>query len=244
MHMTTPVKEQLITLVALQNAENQIAVIEKFLVGVEGQIQELGSQIDRIQNEVNQSQEVFDSLRRQYRGDEAEVRSLESKQLKSEEKLRSVKTNKEYQSMLKEIEDLKVKASEIEDRMLQELEQIEQVEAQMVEKKKDLAVFEKEIEQQQIQVRQAAQQQIEQLEGFKIKRDEVYARLSPQLQKIFQRLKQQCRGIAIAAVDSAVCQMCHLNIPPQLYNELLRLKSLRNCPNCQRIIYPQTLFDK
>jgi predicted nucleic acid-binding Zn-ribbon protein len=242
--MTTLVKEQLIALVALQKAENQIAVIEKYLVGVEDQIKELGSQVDQIQNEVVQGQQMLDSLKKKYRDDEVEVRSLESQQVKSQEKLRSVKTNKEYQSMLKEIDDLKMKASEIEDRMLDELEQIEKAEKQVVEKKKDLAVFQKDIEEQQLKIRQSAQEQIQQLEEYKKQRDEVHAQLSPQLQKIFQRLKQQCRGIAIAAVDSAVCQVCHLNIPPQMYNELLRLDSLRNCPNCQRIIYPPTLFDR
>jgi predicted nucleic acid-binding Zn-ribbon protein len=28
-----------------------------------------------------------------------------------------------------------------------------------------------------------------------------------------------------------------MNIPPQMYNELHRFDSLKNCPHCQRIIY-------
>ena len=42
---------------------------------------------------------------------------------------------------------------------------------------------------------------------------------------------------AIVPVEKAVCQGCHLNIPPQMYNELHRCDHLEFCPHCQRIIY-------
>jgi predicted nucleic acid-binding Zn-ribbon protein len=241
--MTVPVKEQLITMVALQKTETDIALTENFLAGVEEQIQQMGSRISQIKDDVKQSQDLLDSLKKQYRDHESEVKSLENKRLRSEEKLRAVKTNKEYQSMLKEIDELKLKASEIEDLMLLQLDQIEAVESQLKAKSKDLAVFQNEIEQQQMQTRQSAEEQMVQLKALKEKRDMVFGQLSPQLQKLFQKVRLQGRGIAVAAVDSAVCQVCHMNIPPQLFNELLRLDDLRNCPNCQRIIYPVSLFD-
>ncbi|HFB84009.1 MAG TPA: hypothetical protein ENJ72_04385, partial [Thermodesulfatator sp.] len=39
------------------------------------------------------------------------------------------------------------------------------------------------------------------------------------------------------AVNDAICEGCHMNIPPQLYNELMRDNRLMECPLCQRIIY-------
>ncbi len=47
--------------------------------------------------------------------------------------------------------------------------------------------------------------------------------------------------MAIAKVEDAVCEGCHMNIPPQMYNELQRFESLMYCPQCQRIIYSSTL---
>jgi predicted nucleic acid-binding Zn-ribbon protein len=40
----------------------------------------------------------------------------------------------------------------------------------------------------------------------------------------------------VPAVNS-ICNGCNVNIPPQMYNELQRCKSVKLCPNCQRIIY-------
>jgi len=44
-------------------------------------------------------------------------------------------------------------------------------------------------------------------------------------------------GIAIVPVFATVCRGCNVNIPPQMYNELQRVDRLKNCPNCERIIY-------
>jgi hypothetical protein len=43
--------------------------------------------------------------------------------------------------------------------------------------------------------------------------------------------------VGIIAVIDAVCQGCHMNIPPQMYNELQRGDNLTKCPMCQRLIY-------
>jgi uncharacterized protein len=38
-------------------------------------------------------------------------------------------------------------------------------------------------------------------------------------------------------VTSGTCGGCHMTIPPQLYNILIRGNSIESCPNCHRIIY-------
>jgi predicted nucleic acid-binding Zn-ribbon protein len=50
-------------------------------------------------------------------------------------------------------------------------------------------------------------------------------------------LKERKQGQAISPVSQAVCQVCHMRIPPQMYNELIRGDSLLRCTNCGRIIY-------
>jgi hypothetical protein len=55
-------------------------------------------------------------------------------------------------------------------------------------------------------------------------------------------VKHQNAGIAVAGVMDAVCQVCRMNIPPQLFIELMRMQNILMCPHCQRIIYPQNLM--
>ena len=44
-------------------------------------------------------------------------------------------------------------------------------------------------------------------------------------------------GQAISSVIQGVCQICHMGIPPQKFNELMRGEALMTCPNCNRMIY-------
>jgi len=61
--------------------------------------------------------------------------------------------------------------------------------------------------------------------------------VEPELMKHYMELKQQIKGGVMASVQNAVCNGCHMNIPPQMYNELQRFDSLKYCPFCRRIIY-------
>jgi len=41
----------------------------------------------------------------------------------------------------------------------------------------------------------------------------------------------------VVAVSSAICQACYMNIPPQLWNDVLRNERVNLCPSCQRILF-------
>lgn len=105
--MVSSIKEQLETLVALQETELQIRGIEQDLAGIDGRIDALTSEITAYEIRVSEYQTALDELKQQYRADEREVKEIDTHITKSNQKLRDVKTNKEYQSMLKEIDDLK-----------------------------------------------------------------------------------------------------------------------------------------
>jgi predicted nucleic acid-binding Zn-ribbon protein len=69
------------------------------------------------------------------------------------------------------------------------------------------------------------------------KRAEVEARVAPVLLDKYRRIRSRGLSIAITPVIQAICQGCHMNIPPQMFNELQRFDSLKLCPFCERIIY-------
>jgi predicted nucleic acid-binding Zn-ribbon protein len=196
------------------------------------------------EDKVERNRQLLDELKKQYRSDESEVQMIESQVVKSQEKLSAVKTNKEYQSTLKEIDDLKAKASRIEDRMLEILDQIESAESERTEDLDDLAEVTIQVEEKQNRIRLHSEQQQDVLSSCLQERDVVLERLDSNTKDHYNRVKRQGRGIAIAAVDDAVCQVCRMNIPPQLFNDLMRMENMLMCPNCQRIIYPKLEIEK
>ena len=55
--------------------------------------------------------------------------------------------------------------------------------------------------------------------------------------KRYDFLLEKCGNIAIAAVQNGICQVCHLNIPPQKFIEVQRDEAIHTCPHCQRFVY-------
>jgi uncharacterized protein len=241
--MNESIKKSLVTLAILQRTDTAREALDKKLAGVGQRIDALTQQLAAVEQQVADGQQQLDALKKQYRADEAETKSIDSGIVKSDSKLSSVKTNKEYQSMLKEMDDLRVKKSAIEDRMIEALEHIEAAEKQVAVLKADRADMALEITAQQTLIRAESEAQSKELAALNQERDEIWSELEPKMQKMYSRAKHQGKGVAVAAIIDAVCQVCRMNIPPQAFIELLRLDSMSMCPNCQRIIYPKAVIE-
>ncbi len=235
--MESITKEQLETLAKIQSMETETNIINAKLNIVPGKIKSLDQEIQAIDQRLSDESTRLDELKKAYRKYELEVDENLSKMKKSEVKLRMIKTNKEYQSTLKEIDDIKAINSEIEDKMIDCLDQMDEVEKYLSTQKDEFRVLKDQIEIEKDAIHQESEAGRTRITELQAKRDEVSKQRDPKLMETYRRVQDQ-RGVAIVAVNNAVCQGCNLNIPPQMYNELQRGgDSLRFCPHCQRIIY-------
>ncbi len=237
--MVQNVKEQLEILADLQQIEISAARLEESLSKVDQKLARLDGELVQFSDAVETARAEVEDIRQKYKADEEEVRSISDQIAKNEARLGTIKTNKEYQAALKEIDDLKRKRSRIEEAMIETLEKIEAAEKTLAEKEEFLKQQEAEIEEQKKDIIEAASGKRDELEKLKQKAAEVAGKVEPRLYQTYNRIKQHGGGVAVAAVENAVCQVCHMNIPPQAFNELLRLDEIKICPNCQRIIYPR-----
>jgi uncharacterized protein len=144
--MTNSIRDQLAILSALQQTDANAAAIEKKVAGVGAKMAALNDQLAAFTQQFAEQTLKRDTLKKQYRSDEEEIKAIEGRIIKAEEKLRSVKTNKEYHSMLKEIDEFKSKKAVLEDAMIEMLEKIESAEKDTVSLKADLADLQAEIQ--------------------------------------------------------------------------------------------------
>lgn len=237
MNTSIDLREQTAILVKLQSIDSGKRQISLMLSKVDEKVRKLDSELGASRSIVNNSEKSLDDLHKQYRELESELSMNNPRIEKSKEKLRAVKNNKEYQSLLKEIEELKRISSSLEDGMLECLEQIESSEVSVKKSETEFHSIEERIENEKQDVEKESEKGKHKFKELNAEWDRVSADVSPHILKTFERVKEQSRGIAIAPVVNAVCQACHMNIPPQMYNELQRFESLTFCPSCQRIIY-------
>jgi len=238
--MTNLTKKDIDTLVKLQQIGLETEKLLAYLEGVPIQIKNLDTRLDEFNRNVENDENLITELNKKYRTYESDIQLNVAKIEKSQEKLRLVKTNKEYQSSLKEIDDIKAANSKLEDEMLEFLEQIETAEQSLNYNKQEYSRVVDDLEHEKKSLIQAAKQGEKELAGLQSDRDAVAAVLDAKLMDIFKyQLSKQGDGIGIVEVINEVCQGCYMNIPPQMYNDLQRGISLKYCPSCERIIYWQ-----
>ena len=236
--MANEVRHQIVMLVKLQSIELEIRKLEQVLSQVDRRTADLDAQLSEFIAAVENGKTKVQELTKVSRALEAELQTNQGRVAKSHEKLRSVKTNKEYQSGLKEIEDLGVIVSKIEDDILGCLDQIESSTGELKAHQARLDSEAQRIGTEKDSVRRDAQEAKGNLERLQEEAGQLSGQLPGEVLSLYRRVKaKKADGVAIASVGASVCRGCNVNIPPQMYNELQRVDRLKNCPNCERIIY-------
>ncbi len=231
-------KEKIRILVKLQHLDTESARISSALTEVSKRREALDSNLNELEQSINYQESIVNELKKQYREHESNVKENLARNKKNQEKLRAVKTNKEYQSLLKEIENVKAKNSLIEDNMLECLDQMDEIDTVIKKKKDEYSQLSERIKIEKENIEQEADDDKKRLDEINLDRKKVTGLLEPELFEKYVKIKEQHQeGLAVVPVKDAVCHGCNVNLPPQLYNELFRYDSLKFCPNCQRIIY-------
>ena len=238
--MDEELKKKFDNLVNLQEVEIETTSVQARLAGFPRQLADLDARLKASEGAATLEAGRLSEIQQAYRVQEADAKVIQHRIVKSEEKLRSVKTNKEYQSSLKEIDDLKRSLSAIEDRMLAHLDEMDQVAASVATKEDEVKLLALEIEEEKEQIRQHALSAQKQLDRLNDERAKIITIIEPDLLKTYDTVKQNSGGVAIAVVKNAVCLGCHVNLPPQMFHDLLHFDKLLVCPHCERLIYPAT----
>ena len=126
--MPSVTHEQITALVKLQRIEIEIRGIKAKLSTVDHRIEMLDTKLLDFKQTLEDQESLIHKLNQKYRTYESDVQMHLDRIRKSEAKLSAVKTNKEYQSSLKEIDNLKNMSSKKEDDMIEFLDRIEEAE--------------------------------------------------------------------------------------------------------------------
>ena len=230
-------QEQINILVEVQGVELEIHQADRLVNALSDEAAALDQAVAEREAMASSEKAALDGLRKAYRDLESEAKVNAEMIVKSNEKLRAVKTNKEYQSILKEIDEIRKKNSGIEDRMLEQLETIESTEASVKSKEAELAGFVQSYREKKETFAAKEKRERQGVEALNEKKARISANADPQIISVLDDVKKKVRGLAVVPVQQAICMGCHMNIPAQLFNELQRFDELRFCPHCHRIIY-------
>jgi uncharacterized protein len=230
-------KDKISQLIELQALDDKIEQINNKKAKGPRRIRELKDTLDAAEADFQKDFDQLERFKKDRRRIEQEIQDLENKIEKSTTKLYSIKSNKEYTAALKEIEEFKKTKFLTEDQVIQAMEQIEEVEKKSVEHKKQQPEMRAQFEKAKTGIEKELAALEKDLAALDEKRKVLARSVDQDLLKKYQLLKDRRGGCAVSQVIAGVCQACHMNIPPQKFNEVIRGESLLTCPHCNRIIY-------
>ena len=155
---------------------------------------------------------------------------------KSEARLFEIKTHREYEAIQKEITQTKKDNLEIEDRTISIMEEIEETGKLLEEEKAAYSALEEEYGG-RITEKERKIEDLEVSRGPAEKeKSELASKIDPKILPVYERILEK-NGRALALAENEKCTSCNINIPPQLFNEILKRVKLIQCPSCRKILY-------
>lgn len=171
---------------------------------------------------------------------EAEIEDEYANVKDRQAKMMNVQTNREYQSLLKEIEDGKESNRQREDEVMLLTEEIESIQKKLAEAK-NLCAGEASLLKEETSRVEGLATKMSSEKGKIIKNRAEKAQLvAANILNRYELLRQKRNGLAIVGVVNGVCLGCNMNIPPQMFNNLLRQQEMLSCPICNRMMYYQS----
>jgi uncharacterized protein len=229
--------EQLKCLVQYQILEDKKAKLVRSSEETPRRIDEIEKEFENFESIYLGKKAEHEQAKSSHHSLEKEISDLDSKVRRSRVRLGEIKNNKEYQAVLKEIEDQQKEISEKEDSALGLMETIDHLGKELKVLAKEVEQRKKKMEEDKQELQGEAEKLRERLDDIEALQEKVRGKLEPDIWKRSEVLLQKQAGVAVAPVEGGVCQVCHLNIPPQKFIELQRDESIMQCPHCHRFIY-------
>jgi len=234
-------KEKLLLLIKIQECDSELVKLSAKKKTLPAEIEKLNKAFDAFEEGIRTNKVKYDELKSRHADCDNKIKKINESIVKTKERMLEVKNNKEYQAMLKEIETAETSRGEIESSIISILDEVDKLSVLV---KKDDEIL-RERKNQYEQEKKAIENELNAVDSdvvaWEQKRNELKQNIPDDLIARYEKIKKRNKGIGVTSVWKAVCNGCHMNIPPQLYNEVQRSEELFSCPNCNRIIYFQDM---
>lgn len=230
-------KQEMEKLISLQRIDSEIADFDRAIARCEEAILKREEAIRSKEERLTALRAKIERLTEKQQENQKEHDEANLWVKERQNKMLQVQTPREHQALLKEIEEGRRRSKESEERALQFIEQLEQLEAE-VGTLENLCKGEEEL---LGEARQNTTKEVKRLNSAKKnieaqRADKVAAVQAVHMQR-YNKLISKRAGLAVVAVQGNVCLGCHMTLPPQQVNEVMKGDKLILCPTCQRILY-------
>jgi predicted nucleic acid-binding Zn-ribbon protein len=230
-------RDQLELLWELQKIDLDLKNIKEERDRYPKEIEKLDEKKSIEKEKIQKEKEKIEVLEKERRQKEGHFNLEQEKIKRAEARMFEVKTNKEYQALLNEIEAIKEASSREEEEILRVLDEIDELKKNFSKREKEVVAILEKIEAEKKTIEEKMIQDDEIWKKEMERREVLSKQVESKLYKLYNTLKEKRQGVGVVSVKHETCQGCFVNIPPQMFIEVQKNNALIRCPNCNRVLY-------
>lgn len=168
---------------------------------------------------------------------ELEVSTQEADLQKFQQQMMAIKTNKEYDALVAQIDNIKSTMSNHETELLESIDRISELENDVKTKKQDLSQID-ENNNKQLSILQGKMDSIgETMTDMLANRKKVTVSIPKRMFGIYERVRKGKGGTVVVVVKRRACGACYSAMTPKKVQEIKRGDQIHICDNCGRLVF-------
>ncbi len=199
----------------MRNLEDQMATVAGDLIQKKGRLQEAQLEVKELELKISQGKEQHE---------------------KYQEQMLTIKTNKEYDALVAQIETTKTDVSKDEEHYLELLGEIDSLKAAVLQLEEDSTRIQTENSQRlkelQLQI-DSVQGKMDEKEAY---RDHLVTKVSKSAMSTYERVRRGRGGDVVVALRRGACGECFKAQPPQKIQQIKKGNTIETCASCGRIL--------
>lgn len=235
-------QEEIVKLIELQKIDLEVLRIEKNMQEIPQSLQKVQKEREELTKKLENLSQLIEEKKKQKDLFEEELKQEYQRLKSTQARLIQIRGTREYQLLLREIEEIKKANKQKEDEILKLMEEIENLEKEKEKLEEERKKVEIKFQEEKQKFDSFCAELSANKDNLLKKREGIIQKVPSALLRKYEAIRQKKGGLGIAPVDNYVCEGCHMAIPPQLYNELQKDNRYYECPHCRRLIYYKRIY--
>ena len=230
-------REDIKALVEVQKIDTEIAKKAAIIEAIPRKVLSVEQPLREARSLYEKAKQRYEAHVKKKKEREGQLDEIHEKIRKLKGRTSEIKTNKEYQAHLKEIESVGKEQRGVEDEVLFLMEAADTAQKELKTDESKVKIEEEKIEVFKKKLQEEIEETEQGMDALKLQREQSVKGIEGELYHLYVQLLETKRGLAVVETRDEVCQGCSMNIPPQLFVEIKKNEKIIQCPQCNRILY-------
>ncbi|MDR3357919.1 MAG: C4-type zinc ribbon domain-containing protein [Desulfovibrio sp.] len=229
--------EQIKQLVELQKVDDAIFAVRQDVEKTPREIMDLEQRFAKCEAQRQHVLEKISHLAEQQKRIEQEIEEDATRIKKSRNKLMQVANTREYQAMLREMDNMEKMNHSREEEKSTLAEELAAQQLALADMDISHTAIQAELEVKKDGMEEKLAAARGELAKLEKKRLQVSTGIPPGVFTRYEFIRSRLEHPVIVAAKDGVCSGCNIAVPPQIFIDLQRGRQILGCPNCQRLIF-------